>query len=436
MLIQFSVGNYKSIGETVTLSMVAAKIRSKDGRLDEDNVFEVSEKLELLKSAAIYGANASGKSNLVAAIAFMRRFVLVSSKETQAEERIDVEGFRLSTVTEGKPSSFEMVFLLDGVKYRYGFEVSPQRVVSEWLFHTPAGREAVLFTREAENIVVSRAFKEGKGFENRTRNNALFLSVVAQFNGPIAQRVLTWFRNLGVISGLEDTIYRTYMEGQFESSQYREDIVLFVKRLDVGIDGLQAEKIDPAMTIPRDAPEKMKELLEGLKDLLLRTGGGTERTVVRTFHRKFDASGQHVSQEIFDLDSHESEGTKKLFALAGLIIDTLRTGKVVVIDEFDARLHPLISREIVALFNSKESNPHNAQLVFTTHDTNLLSNRIFRRDQVWFTEKDQQGATYLYSLAEYKVRNDASYESDYIRGRYGAIPFIGDLRRLPGQPNA
>jgi AAA15 family ATPase/GTPase len=151
---------------------------------------------------------------------------------------------------------------------------------------------------------------------------------------------------------------------------------------------------------------------------------------VQTMHRKFDEKGNSVSTELFDLDEQESEGTQKVFALAGPLVDTLKDGKVLIIDEFDARIHPLISRAIVELFNSNETNPNNAQLIFMTHDTNLLSNKLFRRDQIWFTEKNRYGATDLYSLAEYKVRNDASFESDYIKGRYGAIPYIGNLNHL------
>jgi AAA15 family ATPase/GTPase len=133
---------------------------------------------------------------------------------------------------------------------------------------------------------------------------------------------------------------------------------------------------------------------------------------------------------IFDLDDQESEGTQKVFTMAGPLLDTLKNGKILVIDEFDARFHPLISRAIVELFNSNKTNPNNAQLIFITHDTNLLSNKLFRRDQIWFTEKNRYGVTDLYSLAEYKIRNDASFESDYIKGRYGAIPYIGNLSQL------
>jgi AAA15 family ATPase/GTPase len=152
---------------------------------------------------------------------------------------------------------------------------------------------------------------------------------------------------------------------------------------------------------------------------------------VTTLHKKYDSDNKFKSITLLDIDTHESEGTKKLFALAGPILKILKEGKTLIIDELDARLHPLLTEAIIRLFNSNETNPNNAQLVFTTHDTNLLTNKLFRRDQIWFTEKNKVGATDLYSLAEFKgVRSDASYEKDYIAGKYGAIPFIGGLQRL------
>ena len=156
----------------------------------------------------------------------------------------------------------------------------------------------------------------------------------------------------------------------------------------------------------------------------------SDRVSIQTAHKKFDETGSPIESEIFDLTVNESDGTEKLFYLTGPILDVLSKGSILCIDEMEARLHPLITRVLIGLFNSKETNPKGAQLIFTTHDTNLLSNKIFRRDQIWFTEKDHYGCSHLYSLAELKVRNDASFESDYFEGRYGAIPFLGNIRQV------
>jgi AAA15 family ATPase/GTPase len=203
----------------------------------------------------------------------------------------------------------------------------------------------------------------------------------------------------------------------------KDEILQLLKKLDFGFSDVKVEQSEVTVdSLPSELPDEIKSLIL--------TNGGAKITSVQTMHLKFDGKGNSVSTELFNLDDQESEGTQKVFALAGPLVDTLKDGKVLIIDEFDARIHPLISRAIVELFNSNETNPNNAQLIFMTHDTNLLSNKLFRRDQIWFAEKNRYGATDLYSLAEYKVRNDASFESDYIKGRYGAIPYIGNLNYL------
>ena len=423
MLIEFSVGNYRSFKERVTFSMVAANLVSKDKTLDVNNAFEIDEELKLLKSAAIYGANASGKSNLATALSFMQQFMVNSSKETQSIDEISVEPFRLSTETKGKPSYFELAFLMDGRKYRYGFEATQKRIVSEWLFYVPNIRETNLFQRQLDNIKSSKVYN-ADDVQKRTRSNALFLSVSAQFNVNLAEKILEWTINkLNVISGLRNQAYLSYTVGCFIKNKYRLDIVKLIKDLDLGISEIQVDQEDLTTDfLPDEMPDELKKLI-------VKAGGG-KATSIDISHRKFDTDGNYTSIEKFDLESHESEGTKKAFALAGPIITTLKEGEILIIDEFDASLHPLLSLAIVKLFNSKETNPHNAQLIFMTHDTNLLSNKIFRRDQIWFTEKNRYSATDLYSLAEYKIRNDASFESHYIKGRYGAIPYIGNLNHL------
>ncbi|MGD1805263.1 AAA family ATPase [Dapis sp. BLCC M126] len=423
MLIEFSVGNYLSFKETVTLSMVATNVIAKNKSVDENNVFDVDEELSLLKSVAVYGANASGKSNLIKAMNFMRWFVLNSSKETQIEDAINVDEFKLSTETEGKPSFFEIVFILEDKLYRYGFEVDEKQVVSEWLFYVPKVRESKLFERDKNGIKMSRVFKEGELISDKTRNNALFLSVNSQFNGKISTSILRWFiDDLNIISGLDSKFYQKITVEYFQDSEYKNEIVQLIRKWDLGIDDIE---IDTKEVLPEQFPDFVSD--EFRRRMI---DAGMQIDEIQTFHKQYDSEGKMVSIVVFDLEENESEGTKKLFAFAIPILESLSNGEILIIDELDARLHPLITREIIELFNSNQTNPENAQLIFTTHDTNLLSHKIFRRDQIWFTEKNRQGATDLYSLVEYKVRNDASFESDYIKGRYGAIPFLGDLTEL------
>jgi len=422
MLIEFTVGNFRSFKERATLSMVAAKIKARDPKVNENNTILVDDKLTLLTSAAVYGANASGKSNLVHALLFMRQFVLASSKESQSGEPIEVVPFRLSAVNEKEPSFFQVVFWLNGKQYRYGFEARQEKIAAEWLFSVPSTKEAALFIRENDEIKVTGKFKEGKGLEPLTRANALFLSVVAQFNGQVAQQILGWFRQAGLVSGLDDTAYRNFTVAQFAQGNLRAEIIQLIRKLDLGIVDIFHENVDKSQVVlPAELPDELKTLI--FKNI----EGGL--TAIKTVHKKWDADGRPSETATFDLGD-ESNGTQKLFFLSGPILDTLANGRVLVIDEMEARLHPLMTRAILELFNSPETNPKRAQLIFTTHDTNLLSNKLFRRDQIWFVEKDRQGRSHLYSLAEIKVRNDASFENDYMAGRYGAIPYLGEVRQV------
>lgn len=426
MLIEFTVGNFRSFRDPQTLSLVAAPIKSKDPELDENTVIKTAANPDLLTSAAMYGANASGKSNLVRALAFMKRFVMHSLKETKATGGIQVEPFRLHAATVGQPSHFEIVFIEGGKRYRYGFEVTKERVTAEWLFFVPSTREARLFEREGDDITVGSYFKEGRDLEQHTRPNALFLSVVAQFNGPKAQKLVTWFGRLGIISGVDDIGMMPFTLMQLVEGEHSEAIKQLVCRLDLGIGDLQVEKtVRSKPQLPDKMPDEIRQAF-----LTIMNASDAERLSIHTIHTQYDHEGNPVRQELFELDEHESEGTQKLFSMSGPLLDTLQKGRVLVVDELDARLHPLMTREIISLFNHKATNPNGAQLIFNTQDTNLLDNRLFRRDQIWFVEKDQKGASHLYSLAEFKVRNDKDYERGYIQGRYGAVPYLSHIQTI------
>ena len=425
-LIEFSFGNYRSFKETVTLSMVAAKLNSQDDQIDKGNTIHLKGNPTLLTSTAIYGANASGKSNVIDAITFMRSFVVNSSRDAQIDEPINVSHFRLSVENNKKPSFFEVVFLLDNIKYRYGFEVNRKKVISEWLFFVPRTKEVQLFIRDQKGIKVSRNFTEGQKMQEKTRPNALFLSVVAQFNGTKATQVVSWFKYIRIISGLNDRSYKGFTIKCFENKKLRSSIIKLFQQLDLGITNISSEKrkeADYLKFINLDAlqPKVREQFLRSLE---------ADQVTIQTSHKKYDKLGKPVAEEIFNLKGDESSGTEKLFYLTAPLLDVLASGRILFIDEIEASLHPLITKKIIELFNSPEQNTKRAQLIFTTHDTNLLSKKQFRRDQIWFVEKDQKGASDLYSLAELKIRNDASFDKDYIQGRYGAIPFLGDFRQV------
>ncbi|MBF0466771.1 MAG: ATP-binding protein [Nitrospirae bacterium] len=407
MLVTFSVANNLSFKKKVTLSMVAASVKEHADHL----ILTPNPKLKLLKSAVIYGANASGKSNLIKSITFMRNCVLESANEKWLETSYP---FLFDTESINRNSHFEIIFMLGEVRYRYGFELLKGKVQSEWLYSSLKAKERKLFKRELGNI--EPKFKEGKGLEERTRPNALFLSVCAQWNGEISTNISNWFSNVNIISGIDDRRILPYSLKKLEDETNKNSILDFIKIADLQIEDIKSEKIKvTAEQIPEDFPEELrKALLE--KDASLSF----------TLHNKYDnerkASG-HVKLPI----NFESEGTLKIISLSAPILEKLADGTILVIDEMDARLHPIITKELVKIFNTKNKN---AQFIMATHDTNLLKKEYFRRDQIWFTEKDRYGATDLYSLVEFKVRNDASYNKDYIMGKYGAVPFIGDFSTL------
>src|SRR5262249_29818594 len=239
MLVQFTVGNFKYFKERHTLSLEATN----DDWLESENVAAVGER-RLLKSVAIYGPNASGKSNMLIAMEMFRGWCLASSKEVQAGERITVLSFRLHSDTESAPSFFEAIFLHEGARYRYGFEATSEKVVSEWLFSQKDSiRETQLFTRDQAEISVSAPFGEGKGIETRTRPNALFLSVVAQFNGQIATAILTWMDRFRPISRLEDADYLRYTANRLRSPDYAALIHELTRKADVGIERLETQEL-------------------------------------------------------------------------------------------------------------------------------------------------------------------------------------------------
>lgn len=422
MLIDFSVGNFRSIKDLVSLSMLASKIKepSKD-----EFVFEAN-KYRLIKSAVIYGANASGKSNVIKALGFMIGFVKNSSKDTQLDETINVVPFRLSSTSENEPSTFEVTFIKENTKYRYGFQVDSKRVRKEWLFSSKTSRESRLFLREDDDISVSDGFKEGRGLEKRTRPNALFLSVAGQFNVDIAKKIIEWFLNINVLSGLSDDGFLSYTLTKLSDPAIKEKVTSFLKIADVGIESIDLIHNDiDIKDLPADMPEDLK-----LQITRLSKGQPVKKFELTSFHPKFDENNNQIGYEGFDFLDDESDGTKKIFALSAPILNTLEAGKILVVDEFDSRLHAVLTKRLVSLFNSSESNCKGAQLIFATHDVGLLNKINFRRDQVWFIEKDDIGASDLFSLSDFKVRNDASYGKDYVQGRYGAIPFVGDFNEI------
>jgi AAA15 family ATPase/GTPase len=396
MIIQFSISNFLSFKEPATLSMVATALKDPSVEMRDVSFKVKGTSLNLLKSAVLLGANASGKSNLIKALHFFVDFVCNSFKNHQSDERIFVEPYRLNTSSAKEPSVMEMVLADDGSIFRYGFEVTTKKIEKEWLYQKaskPRAKEIELYYRDANRFSVHNKYPQAQELVNKKmiRDNALLLSTLAQFNDPKAVAIIHWLNNTQCIT--EEDATRTWKEAlhHVEDRRMRQRIVAFSQFADLGIDNI--EKTDGRLV---------------------------------SSHSLFDEKGNKTGYAMFPFEENESEGTIKYFALAYPILHALDTGSRVVIDELGAKLHPMLLEHIVSLFNSEETNPRNAQLIFTTHDTNLLGAHIFRRDQVWFTQKDSYGASQLFSLAEFKVRSSAAFERDYLMGKYGATPVMGN----------
>ncbi len=426
MLIEFSVGNFWSFKEIQTLQMQAAKIKSKFAKVDVENTFAISNKLSLLKSKAIYGANASGKSNLIRA--FRAMYYIIKDNLSNPEVlNQNILPFKFDEGTTKQPSFFQLIFILEDVQYRYGFEASATTITSEWLFGKPLNavgvRERYYFVREGDQVDVNEEwFKEGASFAKTSdkmqplfRNNSLFLTVVAAFNGPISLEIIRLIVNRVSIDPGYDTTMLEGLSMQLisENSTFEQ----FITELLISIDPTirKIELVDMEHAIP-DFPDKDK-FLQNLKKQ------GQAVNDVAVYRSVYAHSGKIIGQTSVMLDFQEAEGTKKMFALSSIIFLVLTKGGALFIDELDARLHPRLTRKIIQMFNSRSTNPNNAQLIFVTHDSTLLDAHLIRRDQIVFAKKDKFGATQLFSLAEFKgVRNDASFEKDYLLGKYGAVP--------------
>ena len=424
MFIEFNVTNYRSIRETQTISMVASKYYNE---LDEMNCFDsgVTGLQKMLRSAVLYGPNAAGKSNLFRALHFMQSFVL-ESHSLQEGQTIKTVPFALNERSQNEPSEFEIFFLQDNVRYQYGFAANRMRVTKEWLLAFPEGKAQRWYEREYDATEDKDKWYFGSKFSGRrqlwqeaTRKNALFLSTAIQLNNEQLKPVFSWFQNK-LVSILPGTpINLKFSIDQCASAEGTLRIMDFMNSADIGISGIEVKKIPiPPMKsemLPPDMPQPIKEKI-------LLEMQGKELPDIQFLH-KMD-TGESVPFRFSD----ESDGTKRLFAFAGPWLDVLAKGRILFVDELGTSLHPLMVRFLLGLIQNQEINRYNAQLIFTTHDTSVLDTDILRRDQIWFVEKDPKQASRLYPLSDFKPRQGEALEKGYLKGRYGALPFIGELR--------
>ncbi|MCI5221541.1 MAG: ATP-binding protein [Candidatus Electrothrix sp. AR4] len=421
MLIEFNVKNYRSFRETQTLSMAAGATKD----LQEENTFDASVKglPRLLRSSVIYGANGAGKSNLIKALAFMQEFVSRSSRESQEGEKITCKPFLLHPESGSTASEFEVFFLQNGVRYQYGFAATRERVTHEWLFAYPGTRAQRWFERafnpetEEEKWYFGSKFSgKKKTWQENTRSNALFLSTAVQLNSEQLKPVFAWFQNL-VFMGDGEQLGTGFTAEGCENEKKCANILKLLQGAGIKVDGIQVKKkkVD-RLNLPSDMPDELRGVIQ--KNML----GKTVKEVF--FQHNVTETGDSYLLPL----KEESDGTQKLFAYAAPWLDMLQDGLVLVIDELNNSFHPNLVRFLLSLIHDPASNKKNGQLIFSTHDTSILDAKILRRDQIWFMEKDDEQATQLYPLSNFHPRKKEALEKGYLQGRFGALPYIGEVK--------
>lgn len=404
MLIRFSFKNFKSFKNENCLDMEATSLKE-----HEYNVAKIDNS-EYLKVSAIYGANASGKTNVLQAFDYMKKRILVSD-DSKKNSPIDEENI-YSFMINNNPITLEVEILAKNNKvYKYGFEVLKDKIISEWLFEKRVNKFYTIFERENNNVSMKpNKISELVNIDERT----LFLNIYSKIdrNNEDFSNVYDWFVNSTYLD-LGNPNFERFINNRvslkiLSDENYKKELLKFIRTFDSGIEGIK--------TTP-DSIEAVKSN-NGIIDIEVIHKGENGELKALPFYL-------------------ESNGTRKMFHLFDFFMDALKNGMVLFVDELDAKLHPLLTRYIINLFHNSDTNKGNGQLIYSTHDTVNLNKETFRRDEIWFAEKDKDGISEIYALSDYileddknagkKVRNDATYNKDYLTGRYGAIPVLEEF---------
>lgn len=402
MILEFSVKNFLSFKEKVTFSMIANSNKELN-----DNYVEIGGN-KVLKSAAIYGANASGKSNLFKILTLVV-LMLRSSNSVDINAKLPLIPFKLDKGSVNKPSEFEIKFILDETRYVYGFIADKDKIYDEYLYYYPNGRETKIFDRTNINeySYTQKDEKILREIEAKNAQNKFFLATATNWNFDKTKAAYNFLTNgIGTCNNLEILKNMAYKMYETNPDYLKDFAIVFLQKADFNIEDYQISQID----VPG-------EFLTAIPEFITKTLPDKPKAYQVLFKHK-------NSDNYLSIDE-ESLGTQMIFAFIPFLADSLKNKKVLIIDELDKSLHPFLVQYIVEIFNDAEINKNGSQLIFNTHDTNLLDLNILRRDQIWFTEKNSEtGESDLYSLSDFSVRKQENVEKGYMLGRYGAVPFI------------
>ena len=431
MLLYFKVKNYRSIRDEAVLDMEAAGLHDA-----AKNLLPFGRK-EYLPAVAIYGKNGGGKSNLIRSMWLAVQFICNAQKTQTENEPVPVRPFMLNDHSVNEPTAFEFAYVQNGAKYVYGFSATRDHIVSEYLKAWPKGREKNIFLRHGKSFIFPKdnEKKRKELIKEAVGKNQLFFAISCTMNYKPCIEAMKWFREKIVFSRDFTDINRNLID-------YREDetmlqaIVSAAKKADVGIEDIQFEIDQQTLDLQsQNIPGQMGGMIAALRafsEALQQNGNEAEVSLnmgklkSTTYHTGLNCEGKASRYELTLSD--ESDGTRRLMTLAPAIERTLKEGGTLVIDELEREMHLMLIEYVLGRYQEKRNNPAHAQLIFTTHDTSLLNQEILRRDQIYFVDKKREdGASSLYSLADFNIRNDANIQKAYLLGKFGAVPSIEEV---------
>lgn len=426
MLIEFKFSNYRSFRDEAVLSMEATGLSTfKDSLLNYGNT-------RLLPGIAIYGKNGGGKSNVIRAFWLSVQFIRNAQRTQHEKAEIPVSPFLLNDYSKNETTSFEFTYVLDGVKYIYGFSATKTKIKNEHLYHTPKGQRAIVFERYGQSFKFTEQKAKRKLISETVAENQLFFSVACTMNDIECSSAMRWFREYVLFSRDYSDIPKQLLEYSNDPNMLRA-ITDYAREADLGIEDVQFEFDNQEVSDPHKLPDALpigfKTALSNFIQLLSETSNNSEvrlkmgEVTATSYHKGKTQAGEY---EHFPLElSYESDGTRKLMALAPAIESALRNGGILLVDEIERELHPILVDYIIAKFQSKTCNPHGAQIIFTTHNTELMSETLIRKDQIYFVDKNRSdGSSELYTISEFSTKTSDNIRKGYLLGKYGAIPDI------------
>lgn len=426
MLIEFRFKNYRSFRDETILSMEATGLGTFKNSLISFNG------LKLLPGAAIYGKNGGGKSNVIRAFWLAAQFIKNAQRTQHEKASIPVIPFALNDYSSSEPSEFEFIYTLEGTKYWYFFSATREKIFSESLYHAPKGQKALVFTREGQRYSFTEDKARRKLVSEAVAVNQLFFSVACTMNDSVCSNAMRWFRERLFFSRDYSDIPRQLLDYSNDTNMLKA-ISDYAKSADLGIEDMLFEinsnEVDDETALPDNIPEDIKTALAQFLHTLSETSNNSEVRLKMgevTAISKHKGRNKNGNSQLYSLElADESDGTRKLMSIAPAIESVLANGGVLLVDEIERELHPMLVDFVVSKFQSKKSNLNGAQIVFTTHNTELLNMELLRKDQLYFVDKNQEdGASELYSISEFATRTTENIRKGYLLGKYGATPNV------------